>query len=268
MPTVLSVCMAISAQPAPETVNPQALKVTTTSYAIGYGPTRILDTYLSQEHFSGNGLTFLATKERLKPERRWSTQMQHQANLSFAGDRSNTADELEGAYDFFWGRYYSWSLASDRLRLKAGGMVNAGVGFIYNTLNGNNPAQARIHLNIMPSAAAAYRFALFRRQMTVNYEIELPLVGLMFSPNYGQSYYELFSRGDYDHNIVPTTFVSTPDFRQQLMLDINVSRHTTLRVGYLGDYRQSKVNNLKSHIYSHRFMIGMVKRFSIINYRP
>lgn len=266
-------CMTVAAQtsgaltPA-DTAAVGERRVTTASYAVGYGPTRILDTYLSQEHFSGGGLTFLSSVRRQRPSRRWSTVMQHQAGISSASNRSDDADELEGAYDFFWGRYRSWYFAGDRLHVRAGGMVNVGAGFIYNTLNGNNPAQARIHVNAMPSVAALWRFSLWRLPMCVGYELELPLCGVMFSPNYGQSYYEIFSRGNYDHNIVPTTFVSAPDFRQQIMLDISVSRKVALRVGYLGDYRQAKVNNLKSHIYSHRFMIGIVKRFSIINYRP
>lgn len=256
--TAVLICTAAAAQE----------KTTTAAYMIGYGPTRILDTYLSQEHFSGNGVTFLATAEHNRAGRRWSTLMQHQAGISLAADRSHTSDEPEGSYDFFWGRYRSWNLAGGRLLLKAGGVADAGVGFIYNTLNGNNPAQARIHLNVMPSASATYRFSLRQCAMAVSYEVELPLVGIMFSPNYGQSYYEIFSRGNYDHNIVPTTFISAPNFRQQLMLDVNISRRTTLRAGYLGDYRQSSVNNLKSHIYSHRLMIGVVKRFSITGYRP
>lgn len=238
-----------------------SLTCTTAAYQIGAGPMNVLDTYLSQEKFTGMGFTFLADIEHERSGSRWHTVLQHQAHFATLHDRTDTEEELEGAYDFYVGRYYTLTPQPSTLNLHLGCLLNGGAGFIYNTSNSNNPAQARAHLNLMPSARANYGFTLLKRPMRLSYELDLPLVGIMFSPNYGQSYYEMFNRGNYDHNIVPTTFIAAPTFRQQLMLDVCLGKKLTMRVGYLGDYQQAKVNNLKQHIYAHQFMIGIVKSF-------
>ena len=262
---LLSMCFATAAGWA-QSDSIVDTKIKTVSRMIGVGMTNILDTYLSQEKFEGTGITYLSSVERHKPESSWSTLTEHQANIAVTNDRNDKANELEGAYEFYWGKLYQWTLLDGKLQLHGGGMANAGIGVIYNTINGNNPAQARLHLNIMPTAVARYQFKLFGKKASARYEMQLPLIGVMFSPNYGQSYYEIFSLGDYDNNAVATTFASAPNFRQQIMLDVNISKKLTMRIGYLGDYQQAKVNNLKQHIYSHRMMIGIVKNFRLINY--
>ena len=210
---------------------PASAQESTSASMIGVGSSHVLDTYITQEKFSGTGITFLNIRER--------------------------------SYNLYWGRYRQWRLFDDRLQLQAGGLANACLGFLYDMTNSNNPAQARFSLNLMPSAIANYGFNIRKQTFSLRYELNLPLVGLMFSPNYGQSYYEIFSLGNYDHNIVPTTFVSAPTFRQVLTLDWRASSKWSVRLGYLGNYQQAAVNNLKQHIYAHRVMIGIVRHFTM-----
>ena len=234
---------------------------------LGVGYTDILDTYLSPEKYRGTDLRFLSHTRREKDSTCLVHQLLHEGCIATADNRSGNGGEIGGGYTFAYSLLRKWQMpvGSCHLRLLAGGTAELSVGFLYNTRGSNNPAQARLALQLKPTVAADFDFRLFRRQQrpfTLHYEASAPLCGLMFSPNYGQSYYEIFSRGNYDHNCVPTTIASTPSLRQMLTLDFR-ALHTTWRIGYLGDWRQASVNNLKQHTYTHALVFGIVRRFRI-----
>ena len=69
---------------------------------------------------------------------------------------------------------------------------------------------------------------------------------------------------DFGKNICFTSLHNQPSMRQFLTLDFPIKK-TNLRIGYVCDIQQAKVNDLKSHAWSHAFMIGFVKHFQIIN---
>lgn len=242
-------------------------KVIQNTRLIGVGGVSVLDTYLSPEEYSGTELRYVSHTIRGSENRKWRRLIVHQGMASYSHNRADNANGIAGGYEFCYGFLRQWTMLGGRLDIKAGGMADANVGFLYNTRNGNNPAQARLSLDISPVAMAAYRFSVAGKPLSVRYEVSAPLSGLMFSPNYGQSYYEIFSRGDYDHNVVPTTFVATPSLRHCLSLDFRIAR-TTVRLGYMGDYRQTKVNNLKYHSYSHMFVVGITRTFKITKIEP
>lgn len=261
----LAAALSVTAAAQSDTI--ASRKVVTRVTAVAIGHTDILDTYLSPERYRGTDVRFISHVTREPDGRHWSCQLVHQGNVAFADNRAGEGGEIAGAYLFSYGWHRRWDFLSGRLRLKAGATADALLGFVYNTRNGNNPAQARASLSVCPSAIADYRFCVSRLPLTARYEVSAPLAGLMFSPNYGQSYYEIFSRGNYDHNVVPTTFVSTPSLRQSLTVDVPLLG-VTWRVGYLGEIQQARVNGLRQHFYTHALMVGVVKRFKTLKIRP
>ena len=226
--------------------------------AVGIGTANLLDTYLSPEKYTGTDVRLMSQTYRWwKKNPAWWLRHQSIFSFQYGAPRADNSNFLgaEYAYSFAmrheWCPSYNWSV-------EAGGEAEVSLGFLYSTRNSNNPAQAKARMNIGPSAATSFRFELFRRQAVARYEAYAPLLGVMFSPNYGQSYYEIFTRGNYDHNVVPTTVGCAPVLRHQLTLEIAL-RRSLLRIGYMGDMQQASVNNLKYHSYSHLFLIGFVR---------
>lgn len=225
---------------------------------LALGGSDYLDTYLSPEKYRGFEGRFISEVLRDSRKRPMSYSLTHEGMIATTDNRAGTASELSGSYDFAYSMMYRTSLLDGKLRLLLGGMVNYNLGFTYNTRNSsNNPAQGYMSLGIGPNVMLRYDLPLWGKTFLINWEARMPFVGLMFSPNYGQSYYEIFNRGDYDHNVVFTS-LAVPQLRHHLNVDVPLTERCALRVGYLGDYRQAKPNNLRQHHYYNAATIGIV----------
>ena len=75
--------------------------------------------------------------------------------------------------------------------------------------------------------------------MVLRYQVNVPMIGLMFSPHYGQSYYEIFSLGNSSGVIQFTSLHNQPSLRQMLSVDLPIG-YTKMRFSYLADLQQSK----------------------------
>ena len=213
------------------------LRTHATLFGVGYH--NLLDTYLSPSEYTGTAVRILREHNRHTRLMKGNIAMQNslQGNLAYCKSPTEDAKDIAGGVDWTIAWRYQWSPRTN-LKVLAGPMAAAHLGFVYNTRNGNNPAQARAAVDIGLSAAAIYDFRLLNRTWSARYQIEVPLIGLMFSPNYTQSYYEIFSRGNYDHNIVFTSPFNTPSVRQMLTIDIPLAK-SCLRIGYLGNFQHN-----------------------------
>lgn len=235
------------------------------SLMLGIGKSNQLDTYLSPLEYTGPQFTLLHDYRR---DTAWNNKASFHSILQIDGSATNawggSPDCWEGDihYDALWQYHWCPNIWGSGLTFKFGGGVGTTIGGLYNEHQGNNPANAHFQLRLTAAIGAEYEFRLFHRTFQANYDLDAPLLGTMFSPAYGQSYYEIFERGDYDHNILLTHPANCASLRQRLTLDISLSKTEALnflRIGYLGDIRQAKPNHLVQHQFSHSLIIGFVK---------
>jgi len=219
----------------------------------GIGTSNLYDTYLSPLKYQG--ISFRLLHERMKKNNwfggNFTRQQRFEVEFATGENPAKNAREYWLLLEFNWGGHYNF-YKTDKFKFSAGAIWNISGGILYNERNSNNPASARLYTNINLSAIAFYqwRFATFR------WQIDTPVAGVLFSPNYGQSYYEI-SLGN---TVGTANFASLHNqraLRNYITVDFPVNK-VSFRIGYLGAHYQTKVNNLQTHTYSNSFVVGIV----------
>lgn len=263
-------------------------------WLFGAGGGSIYDSYLSPLDYSGPSFSVGMLNER---NARWNPRVSSLARFDLSGtyatNPGRNAHFYDGQLDVGFGWAYNWERSftpSRSLTLALGGMADFSGGGTYSTRNGNNPAQGRAAFSISPVLRARYTFTgprglrlkygteqcewresddtwttrilIKTRPWSVQAQLELPLVGVMFSPQYGQSYYELFSLHHFDHNVCPTWPVNAPSARLLTTLHMPVSLHTDFILGYRGEALQSHVNGLRRHAWQNGVVIGFTRHLN------
>ena len=162
-----------------------------------------LDTYLSNYNHKGLGLNY--SYENFRDARtgnyRWKYQTLLNVTAGYATQGSNL--QYSALIGYNWSGYHPFKVAKG-LTLLAGAQILLEGGALYNPAGGNNPAAAKLRTALAASGMAIYHFPVRRSEWIARYQLDIPLAGAMFAPEFGQSYYEIFGLG-HAKNVVAFT---------------------------------------------------------------
>lgn len=228
---------------------------------IGLGGCRMNDTYLSPEKYGGIGFRFMNERMRLTKLSEYKISRQNIVNVDISStmNGAENANFLSAFVDYSVGYHYLF-LPDPYFKIKVGGSVRSMLGMVYNTRNGNNPLSIHADIDLNFSLIAIYEFHIKKHPLAIRYQFEIPFAGMLFSPVYSQSYYEIFSLGNTAEIFNFNSFGNKFAMRNYCTLDFPIGG-MTLRAGYFGMYYSTHVHRIDRYIISHNLMLGFVKEF-------
>lgn len=223
------------------------------------GSASMYDTYLSPIDYKGFSVGILY--ERIRDTYWFSGRFRKQQLMSIDFARGNNIvknnNEYSGRLHYQIGGHYTFKqndilLLNDasHLRLGIGGFWDINTGVLYNERNNNNPATARGYSNFNLSFIASLTW----KKYAIRWQLGTPFMGILFATPYGQSYYEL-SLGNTSGVVHFASLHNQRALKNFITIDIPINNFM-LRVGYLGDYYQTKVSGNITHHYTHSFVVG------------
>lgn len=229
----------------------------TGDYSLEFGRTSVLATYLSPLKYSGNRFNLSGAWSKAMPFNPQSAVMEFDAEASFCNllNEAGTSRMVGLNMAFSWDMAWRKKLPMD-FQVTAGGGAELSGGAYYLLRNSNNPVQAIANFSFIITASASKKFNIGKLPLLISDRVKLPFAGLFFSPEYGETYYEIYLG---NHKGLVHGGWWGNNFRIDNLLQVTLDfGRTAMSIGYRFNAYTQWANNLNTKIYTNSFVIGII----------
>ena len=168
----------------------QESKTLSTKYAFSVGTIKMADHNLSNQEYSGivYGLQFSQGQYYKNKNVSWNIHEQIRYSHPLNAPKSAYITYL--GINIGFGSYYNLKL--NNFKFKLGGYIDIYEGAKYQSRNVNNIFSNDLQLQLLANITAQYHYTWNKFGLLVQYQMATPLIGCMFIPEMGQSYYEVY----------------------------------------------------------------------------
>ncbi len=229
----------------------------TSEYRLEIGKGTALSTYLSPLKYSGQSYALSGQWSKVLPANKNHLTMTFNGGVAFQDmvNPAGTAKMLGINGRFSWGMDYRQRLPYN-IQIAGGGRLGFNGGALYLTRNGNNPVSALASAGLSLDASISRHFNIGRLPILLRDEIMLPTLNAFFSPQYGETYFEIYV-GNHKGLAHCGWWGNNFGLDNLLSATLDFGR-TALEVGYRYSISTSRVNHLNTRIISHNFVIGVI----------
>lgn len=253
---VLASIVPISAQEADSGKGTESRPVTGL-YALQIGHRDVLATYLSPLHYTGKSMGVYGAWSKAMPFSPEHAIMHFDTDLTISNllnpQKTATMIGLNGSFN--WGMSWRKRLPC-QFQVTAGGSIGLEGGVYYLLRNGNNPVEAIANVSLALRASLSRPIKIGRLPILLRDEISLPSLGVFFSPQFGETYYEIYL-GNHK-NLVHAGWWGN-NFRLNNLLSATLDfGRTAMTIGYKFDAYTQWACYLNTKVYCHSFVIGVI----------
>lgn len=251
----LSLLALFAASPA--TRAQELSRPVTQQYRLEIGRGTAISTYLSPLRYTGTAITFSGQWSKAS---QWSPEnlvMNFEAavNMRDMLNPAHTAAMIGFDGMFAWGMEWRRRLPYG-LQVTAGGSLDINGGCLYLPRNGNNPVTALASAGLDINASLSWRFKIGRLPMLLSDRVRLPSLSCFFSPQYGETYYEIYL-GNHRGLAHCGWWGNNFGIDNLLSLKLDFGR-TAMEVGYRYALGTTHACGLDTRVGRHAFVIGII----------
>lgn len=241
-------------------IQAQSLAVPVEMYSrdtkLGMGVAEIYDSYLSGLNYTGVNLHYSSEIAGYlhKSNSDYVYWYRSNARIGILSNPAVTSLMQSFRFEEAIGLNYRGSFLHG-IGLQAGLFADAGIGGKYISRNVNNPFNLDFYTNLNLSAGGNAPYELFSRLVYFQWQVQLPVAGIMFVPENGATYYEMFSFKNFNQTI---HFAS---LHNQVGLKLDLSARFPLlkrdwTIGYRSETLRYSANLLQFNDKSYQIYIG------------